>query len=77
MKRTIIWCIRLYQKVFSPDQGFLRHIFQTQSRCVMLPSCSEYMILVIEKFGVIKGIYKGIKRILRCNPWQKNFIDPL
>ena len=72
---TLIWLIKLYQKVFSPDRGFMRMIFNTQSHCVMSPSCSEYMILTINKYGPFFGVYRGIKRILRCHPFQKNLID--
>jgi putative membrane protein insertion efficiency factor len=45
--------------------------------CVFFPSCSEYTKQAIVKYGVPKGIYLGVLRILRCHPWQKNHIDPL
>ena len=45
--------------------------------CVFFPSCSEYAKQAIEKYGVLKGIYLGSLRILRCHPWQKNHIDPV
>lgn len=58
LKSILIWLIMVYQK-FAPERVRLR--------CVFNPSCSEYMILAIEKYGVIKGIYKGIKRLKRCH----------
>lgn len=58
-KKTIIWFIHLYQNKASD---------KTRLRCVFEPSCSEYMILAIEKYGVIIGVVKGIKRLLRCHP---------
>lgn len=58
-KKAIIWFIHLYQNKASD---------KTRLRCVFEPSCSEYMILAIEKYGTIVGIVKGIKRLLRCHP---------
>ena len=58
-KKTVIWFIHLYQNKASD---------KTRLRCVFEPSCSEYMILAIEKYGTIVGIVKGIKRLLRCHP---------
>ena len=42
------------------------------STCRFSPSCSNYMILSIQKYGFLNGIYKGLKRILRCNPFTKS-----
>lgn len=56
-KRTIIWLVHLYQSK-APDKVRLR--------CVMEPSCSVYMILAVEKYGVIRGVYKGVRRLFRC-----------
>ena len=60
--------INFYQKYIS--------IFKKPS-CVFYPTCSEYTKQAIEKYGVLKGIYLGFRRILRCHPWQKNHIDPV
>lgn len=57
MKILLIKFVRFYQK-HAP-----KHI---RSACLFTPTCSEYMILAINKYGSIIGIYKGIKRILRC-----------
>ena len=43
--------------------------------CRFYPSCSEYCVQAIEKYGVFKGVLKGIKRILRCNPFSEGGID--
>ncbi|MDD5720955.1 MAG: membrane protein insertion efficiency factor YidD [Candidatus Pacebacteria bacterium] len=59
--------INFYQKNIS--------IFLKANTCVFYPSCSEYTKQAIEKYGAWKGIYLGLKRILRCHPWQKNHID--
>lgn len=58
----------------------LIHIYQTISkytpaRCRFYPTCSEYMRQAIEKYGVIKGGWLGIKRICRCHPFNEGGVD--
>lgn len=57
-KRAVIWLVRLYQYK-APDRVRLR--------CVFYPSCSEYMILAVEKYGTVRGVIRGIKRLQRCH----------
>ncbi len=68
MKRLIIFFIKLYQKIISPLKP---------RTCRFYPTCSEYSIQAIEKYGFIKGSAKSIKRILRCNPFNPGGYDPL
>lgn len=56
-KRAIIWLVHLYQNLASDE---------TRLKCVFEPSCSEYMILAVQKYGVIKGVWKGLRRLHRC-----------
>ena len=56
-KRTVIWLVHLYQNKASDA---------TRLKCTFEPSCSEYMILAVNKYGVIKGVAKGINRLFRC-----------
>jgi len=72
----VIKMIRFYQKTLSFDHGLLK-VFAPHGRCRFRPTCSEYTIQAIQKYGVIKGGFKGVKRILRCNPWSKGGYDPL
>ena len=58
LKHICIWGIRMYQ-LLAPAEIRLS--------CNFTPSCSEYMILAIQKYGVLKGIYTGRKRMLRCH----------
>lgn len=67
MKTLLIKIIRLYQ----------RTPISTHSNCKFIPSCSEYMIECLETYGVLKGLWKGIGRILRCNPFNKGGYDPV
>ncbi|HPC77990.1 MAG TPA: membrane protein insertion efficiency factor YidD [bacterium] len=45
--------------------------------CRFYPTCSDYTYQAIEKYGLIKGVYLGLKRILRCNPFNPGGYDPL
>ena len=47
------------------------------TKCPYYPTCSNYALQAIEKYGPIKGIYLSIKRILRCNPFSKGGYDPV
>lgn len=66
MSKMIVSLIRLYQRT-APKQ--------LRESCRFKPSCSEYMILSLEKYGNVKGFLKGIIRIFRCNPFFKGGVD--
>ncbi len=65
MKKFFISLIRLYKKYFK--RGY--------KVCKYYPSCSDYSIIAIDKYGVIKGSIKSIIRIIKCNPFSKGGID--
>ena len=71
----IIKLIKLYQKTLSFDHGVFKFLFP-HGYCRFHPTCSEYGIQAIEKYGIIKGVIKTSWRILRCNPWNKGGNDP-
>jgi uncharacterized protein len=75
LKKTIIKVIKVYQKTLSFDHGPF-HVLYPQGFCRFNPSCSQYGIDAIEKYGIIKGGLKTAWRILRCNPWNKGGNDP-
>ena len=58
--------ISFYQSFLSPFLG---------KRCRFYPTCSEYAYQAIEKHGLSKGLFMGIFRILRCNPYNKGGVD--
>ena len=60
--------IKLYQILLSPLLG---------QSCRYHPTCSQYTIEAIEKYGPIKGIWLGTKRIARCHPWGGSGHDPV
>ncbi len=59
----MIFLIRLYQKGISPYLG--------SNKCIFQPTCSQYAVEALEKYGFIKGMAKATWRILRCNPFNK------
>jgi uncharacterized protein len=68
MKRVFLVLIRFYQKWIS---RFL------PSSCRFYPSCSEYTFQAIEKYGVLKGGWMGVRRIGRCHPFHPGGFDPV
>ena len=66
VSKIFIKIIRAYQRFISP---------LTPPRCRFYPTCSEYAILAIRKYGAFKGSLKAAWRILRCNPFSKGGID--
>ncbi|MBN1298889.1 MAG: membrane protein insertion efficiency factor YidD [Actinobacteria bacterium] len=67
MKKALIFIIKIYKKFISP---------MLPKSCRFYPTCSEYAIDAINKYGVLKGSIKSIYRILRCNPFNKGGYDP-
>jgi len=63
-----ILIIKLYQLVISP-------LFP--SSCRYIPTCSHYAEEALNKYGLIKGGWLGVKRILRCHPWGSSGFDPV
>ena len=68
MRFLVLKVIRVYQKYLSPLLG---------PNCRFHPTCSEYAFQAIETYGVFKGSFLAIKRILKCNPWGGSGADPL
>ena len=68
MKRIFILIVKGYQFLISPLLG---------NNCRFYPSCSHYMIQAIERFGIFKGMYLGLKRLSKCHPWHEGGMDPV
>ncbi len=69
MKRTILRLIRFYQRAVSP-------LFPP--RCRFIPSCSQYALEAVEKYGAVKGTWLAVKRFSRCHPFHKGgWYDPV
>lgn len=70
MGKLFIFIIKWYQKYISPTLSLF-------GKCPYTPSCSNYAIDAIKKYGAIKGSALGFYRILRCNPFSKGGYDPV
>lgn len=68
MRSIALALIRFYKKFISPGLG---------SNCRYYPTCSTYTYQAIEKYGVLRGSWMGMKRIARCHPWAKGGFDPV
>ena len=69
MKSLLICLIKVYRSVISPLH---------KPCCRFIPTCSEYAVLAIEKYGALKGGYLAVRRILRCHPFsKKSGYDPV
>lgn len=67
ISELVILFVRVYQKLLSPLLG---------RTCRFHPSCSEYFIRAVRKYGLIVGGWRGICRIGRCHPWNPGGYDP-
>jgi uncharacterized protein len=63
----LIGLVRFYQTWISPALG---------QRCRYQPTCSEYLIGAVRKYGFLGGLARGVWRICRCNPWHSGGYDP-
>jgi putative membrane protein insertion efficiency factor len=69
VKQFMIFLLRLYRKFISPLKG--------RPTCIYTPTCSLYAIQALEKYGIFKGTYLAIRRVLRCHPYAKGGYDPV
>lgn len=72
MKKLLTWLLLIpvsfYKYCISP---------LTPASCRYVPTCSEYAVQALKKYGPFKGFYLAVKRILRCHPWGGSGYDPL
>jgi hypothetical protein len=68
LKKILLFIIKIYQEIISP---------WTPKSCRFRPSCSEYSRQAVIKYGAFKGGWMGLKRILRCHPFNPGGYDPV
>jgi len=65
--RTLLGAARFYQRLVSPLLG---------GHCRFEPTCSQYFIEAVQKYGAVRGLLRGVWRICRCNPLGRGGFDP-
>ncbi len=65
--RLLIWLVRFYQLAISPLLG---------PKCRFTPTCSQYFIEAVQKYGALRGSWRGLRRICRCHPFGASGYDP-
>jgi len=72
MNKVVLQMLRFYKKFVSPvlERTFGR-------ACRFTPTCSEYTIIALERFGTKRGLSMGIKRFSKCHPWGGSGWDPV
>ncbi|MFA5241639.1 MAG: membrane protein insertion efficiency factor YidD [Sulfuricella sp.] len=68
MTRILLFLVKSYQYLISPMLG---------PSCRFTPTCSEYAVQALKKYGAIKGFWLSTKRVGRCHPWHDGGYDPL
>lgn len=69
MKRVLLFLIKFYRRYLSG--------LKKNTKCIFIPTCSQYGVEAIEKYGALKGGYLTVKRIIRCNPLSQGGYDPV
>jgi len=70
--RAVRLAFRLYKSLLSP----VLHAI-SPSRCLYLPTCSEYAAIAVSRFGWVRGSWLALGRLARCHPWGKGGLDPV
>ncbi|WP_041366685.1 membrane protein insertion efficiency factor YidD [Methylophaga frappieri] len=68
MATILIWLVRGYRFFLSPLLGM---------NCRFQPTCSQYMIEALSRHGAIRGLWLGLRRLMRCHPWHAGGEDPV
>jgi len=68
VRTALVYCIRAYQLVISP---------LLPPACRFTPTCSEYTLEAVKKYGALHGLYLGMRRLLRCHPFHRGGYDPV
>jgi putative membrane protein insertion efficiency factor len=69
VKQVVLFFLRVYQKYFSPLKG--------APTCRFYPTCSQYAVEAVTKYGAAKGTWLAVKRVLKCHPFHPGGHDPV
>jgi len=77
VKKVFLAMIRFYQRYLNFRHPFFKTLFLTDAACRFQPTCSEYCYQAINRYGILKGLFLGIKRVLKCHPLSAGGYDPI
>jgi len=77
MKKILLRLIRFYQQSKFFHNPFFQALWLSDRCCRFQPTCSQYTYQAIEKYGIIKGCWLGLKRVIKCHPWSSERSDSL
>jgi len=76
VKVVVLQLIKIYQKTISLDHGIFSKVYGRRL-CRFHPTCSEYTFAAVKRYGALRGLWMGTKRVGRCHPWHDGGYDPL
>lgn len=68
MKKILVFLVKCYRRYISPLK---------RPCCRFYPTCSQYALEALTKYGALKGSWLALRRILKCHPWHEGGIDPV
>ena len=68
MRKVVVAALSFYKRFLSPF---------VPAACRYRPTCSEYMLEAVEKYGIRRGVWMGTRRLLRCHPFRQGGFDPV
>jgi len=68
IRKAVIFFVRIYQVGISPV---------LPSRCIHMPTCSQYVLEAVDRHGALRGLWLGLKRLLHCHPFSRGGYDPV
>lgn len=77
MKKVILSLIKAYQRSWLIRSPLLKTLFLSDQACRFTPTCSQYAYQAIGRYGIMRGSWIALRRIVRCHPWSKGGKDPI
>lgn len=77
IKKLFLKTISFYQRFLNFNSPLTKHLLSSSSACRFRPTCSQYCYQAVERYGILKGGFHCLRRVVRCHPLSKGGWDPL
>ena len=77
MRKILLKLIRFYQDCDFFKKPFFKILFISDTACRFTPTCSQYSYQAVKKYGILRGSFVSLRRIIHCHPWNQGGNDPL